>query len=54
MIQAKLSIGKPDDKYEREAEHVADKVMRMPEPVGSGSYTKVLVFWLVVINVPLI
>ena len=35
MIQAKLTIGEPDDKYEREADQVADKVMRMPEPAGS-------------------
>ena len=30
-LQAKLRIGKPDDKYEREADMIADKVMRMPE-----------------------
>ena len=35
MIQAKLSIGKPDDTYEREADHVADKVMRMSEPAST-------------------
>ncbi|MHC4215591.1 MAG: eCIS core domain-containing protein, partial [Planctomycetota bacterium] len=34
-IQAKLKIGKPNDKYEQEADRVADKVMRMPEPKGS-------------------
>src|SRR3954462_9191781 len=28
-IQTKLSINKPGDKYEREADTVADKVMRM-------------------------
>ena len=33
MIQAKLTIGRPDDEYEREADRVADQVMRMPEPV---------------------
>lgn len=30
-IQAKLKIGKPNDKYEMEADRVADKVMSMPE-----------------------
>jgi hypothetical protein len=32
-LQAKLKIGEPDDEYEREADRVADQVMRMPEPV---------------------
>ena len=32
MIQAKLTIGQPGDKYEQEADWVADEVMRMPEP----------------------
>jgi hypothetical protein len=31
IIQAKLKIGAPDDKYEQEADRVADQVMRMPE-----------------------
>lgn len=31
-IQAKLTIGAPNDKYEQEADRVADQVMRMPEP----------------------
>lgn len=31
-IQAKLTIGQPNDKYEQEADRVADQVMRMPEP----------------------
>jgi outer membrane biosynthesis protein TonB len=31
-VQAKLAIGRPDDKYEQEADRVADLVMRMPEP----------------------
>lgn len=31
-IQAKLKIGQPNDKYEQEADQVADEVMRMPEP----------------------
>lgn len=31
-LQAKLSTGQPGDKYEQEADRVADVVMRMPEP----------------------
>ena len=31
-IQTKLRIGQPNDKYEQEADRVADRVMRMPEP----------------------
>ncbi len=31
-LQAKLTIGKPNDKYEQEADRVADGVMSMPEP----------------------
>jgi hypothetical protein len=34
-IQAKLKIGQPNDKYEQEADRVADKVMRMPEQRGA-------------------
>ncbi|NIM18403.1 MAG: DUF4157 domain-containing protein [Candidatus Aminicenantes bacterium] len=34
-IQAKLKIGQPNDKYEKEADRVADQVMRMPEPKQS-------------------
>lgn len=30
LIQTKLSIGKPNDEYEQEADKVADQVMRMP------------------------
>ena len=32
-IQAKLTIGQPNDKYEQEADRVAEQVMRMPDPV---------------------
>ena len=32
MIQAKLKIGQSNDKYEQEAERIAEQVMRMPEP----------------------
>ena len=35
-IQTKLTVGASDDKYEREADHVADTVMRMPMPSGAG------------------
>ncbi|MDJ0889927.1 MAG: DUF4157 domain-containing protein [Gammaproteobacteria bacterium] len=31
-LQAKLRVGAPDDRYEREADRIADQVMRMPEP----------------------
>jgi len=31
-IQAKLRIGEPDDIYEKEADHVAERIMQMPEP----------------------
>ena len=31
-LQTKLTIGQPNDKYEQEADRVADEVMRMPEP----------------------
>jgi hypothetical protein len=31
-VQPKLEIGAPDDEYEREADRVADQVMRMPDP----------------------
>lgn len=33
-LQPKLVIGSPDDEYEREADRVADQVMRMPDPVA--------------------
>jgi hypothetical protein len=31
IIRAKLKIGQPNDRYEQEADRVADQVMRMPE-----------------------
>lgn len=40
LLQAKLTVGSPGDKYEREADRVADQVMRMPardEPVTGGT-----------------
>lgn len=36
--QSNLQIGPPDDRYEREADAVADRVMRMANP-GTGSIT---------------
>ena len=36
-IQAKFKIGQPGDKYEQEADQVADQVMRMPEPETGNS-----------------
>lgn len=32
VIQAKLKVGAPDDAYKREADRIADLVMRMPDP----------------------
>ena len=32
LLQTKLTIGAADDPYEREADRVAETVMRMPEP----------------------
>ena len=34
-IQAKLSVSSPDDPQEKEADAMADKVMRMPEPAAA-------------------
>jgi len=34
-IQAKLSVSSPDDPQEKEADAVADQVMRMPEPAAA-------------------
>lgn len=35
-IQAKLTIGQPNDKYEREADRVADEIMKMSEQDSMG------------------
>src|SRR5262245_44996747 len=35
-LQHKLTIGQADDPYEREADRVADQVMRMPAPQSEG------------------
>lgn len=32
-LQTKLKIGNSNDKYEQEADRVAEQIMRMPEPV---------------------
>src|SRR5262245_15824153 len=32
-IQPKLAVSTPDDPYEQEADRVAERVLRMPEPV---------------------
>ena len=37
MIQAKLHVGAPDNRFEREADRVAEQVMRMPLPDGAGA-----------------
>ena len=37
ILQAKLKVGAPNDKYEQEADRVADQVMRMPASVQSSS-----------------
>lgn len=36
-IQPKLTISRPDDQYEREADRVADEVMRMPDTGGPST-----------------
>jgi len=33
LLQAKLGLGPPGDRFEQEADRVADQVMRLPEPV---------------------
>jgi len=38
-IQAKLQVSTPGDRYEREADRVADTVMRMPEPQSDSGAT---------------
>lgn len=40
MVQAKLKVGAPDDKYEQEADRVAEQVVSMPEP-SSGQASAV-------------
>ncbi len=41
VVQPKLTINQPNDEYEREADAMADKVMRMPDPsVNSNLFFK--------------
>src|SRR6476660_9301487 len=37
FFQAKLSINQPNDIYEQEADAMADKVMRMPDPSANNN-----------------
>jgi hypothetical protein len=32
LLQTKLTINQPGDRYEQEADRVADTIMRMPDP----------------------
>ncbi len=41
QIQTKLNVGPADDQYEREADAVADKVMRMPMGSNVGSISSI-------------
>lgn len=36
VIQTKLTVGAPNDRYEQEADRVADQIMRMPAPAGQA------------------
>lgn len=36
LVQAKLRVSNPGDAYEREADQVAEQVMRMPDPVADN------------------
>lgn len=36
-LQARLELGSPRDRYEREADAVSEDIMRMPEPIGNGA-----------------
>src|SRR5437762_5710549 len=35
FMQAKLEVSQPGDAFEQEADHVADQVLRMPDPAAS-------------------
>ena len=39
-LQAQLAIGQPNDVYEQEADQIADRVMRIPEPQLPGNDTR--------------
>ncbi len=38
-VQAKLEVGAADDEYEREADRIADEVVRMPEPHEQSAFS---------------
>jgi hypothetical protein len=38
-VQAKLTVNQPGDRYEKEADRVAESVMRMPDPTGPPTST---------------
>lgn len=40
QIQPKLTVGPPHDEFEQEADHVAEHVMRMPDPVAASGATE--------------
>lgn len=40
FIQAKLAIGQPGDRYEQEADRVAEQVMRMPDPEAGTAISR--------------
>lgn len=35
-VQAKMTVGAPGDKFEQEADHTANKVLRMPDPAAGS------------------
>ncbi|HXB69537.1 MAG TPA: DUF4157 domain-containing protein [Candidatus Acidoferrales bacterium] len=39
MIQTKLTVNRPGDRFEQQADHVADAVMRMPDPASAQKFT---------------
>ena len=43
LVQAKLRIGRPGDRFEREADRVADQVLRMPDGTAPAAITGVAV-----------
>ena len=40
IIQSKLTISQPNDRFEQEADHVADNIMKMPNGSGFGIQRK--------------
>ena len=42
-VQPKLLISTPDDKYEQEADHMADAIMRLPDSAVTGSTSPAIV-----------